>query len=57
MLWLPEGRRRKGRPKMKWKHEIEDYASFLWRRKAQNRKLWKSMGESFVQYRTAMDLK
>jgi hypothetical protein len=48
-LWSPQGCRRIGKPKQRWKQEIEEHASFLWRKKARNRTTWKKLGESFAQ--------
>lgn len=41
--WIPIGVRKKGRTARRWKQEIEDHASTFWRRKAENRVLWKTL--------------
>lgn len=45
--WEPKGKRSKGRPQTRWKDDIEIQGSFLWRRKAKNRELWKRLGNTF----------
>jgi hypothetical protein len=48
-IWNPtDGHRSRGRPKIRWKDEIEEKASCFWRRKAVNRELWKNIGTSFI---------
>jgi hypothetical protein len=46
--WRPEETRKKGRPKTRWRDEIDEHAGQFWRRKAQKRDLWKNLGKSFV---------
>jgi hypothetical protein len=47
--WEPkDAKRRKGRPRRRWKDDIVNTASFLWKRKAQNRQEWKKIGTSFI---------
>jgi hypothetical protein len=46
--WEPKGGRRRGRPRRRWKDDIVNTASFLWKRKAQNRQNWKNIGTSFI---------
>lgn len=46
--WIPSGRRGLGRPKVRWKDDIEEHASFLWRRKSQRREAWRNLGKSYV---------
>jgi hypothetical protein len=47
--WEPKnGKRRKGRPRRRWKDDIVNAASFMWKRKAQNRQEWKKIGTSFI---------
>lgn len=46
--WVPKSSRKSGRPKKRWKDEIEEYASLFWRRRTLQREKWKTMGKSFV---------
>lgn len=46
--WKPSETRKKGRPKTRWRDEIEQHAGPLWRRKTSKRDLWKNLGKSFV---------
>jgi len=42
--WQPrEGRRAKGRPKRRWRDEIEEKAGCAWMRRAQDRKAWRKL--------------
>jgi Reverse transcriptase (RNA-dependent DNA polymerase) len=47
-VWEPKGRRKKGRPKRRWRDDIEEHGSIFWRRKAQRRDIWKNLGKSFT---------
>lgn len=48
--WEPTNTKRsRGRPKIRWKDDIQEHASCFWRRKAQNRENWKKLGVSFIQ--------
>ena len=46
--WNPDGNRKPGRPKVRWKDEIQEEAGLFWRKKCQDRKKWKKMGDSLV---------
>lgn len=41
--WKPDGRRKRGRPRMKWQDEIEEHGGMFWRRKAKDREKWKKL--------------
>jgi hypothetical protein len=49
--WRPrEGERKKGRPLKRWRDDIDKFwESVTWKRQAQNRALWKSNVEAFIQ--------
>lgn len=48
--WYPrEGKRARGRPFQRWEDDISVAAGVLWRRKAQDRKLWKRLGEAYAE--------
>jgi len=43
-VWWPrEGSRARGRPKRRWRDDIEEKAGSRWMRRAQDRKAWKEM--------------
>jgi Reverse transcriptase (RNA-dependent DNA polymerase) len=46
--WTPRGTRKRGKPKIRWKDDIENFGSIFWRKKAKNRKKWNQIGESFA---------
>jgi hypothetical protein len=46
--WEPLGTRKRGHPKKRWRDEIQEHAGIFWRRKTQNRELWKNLGKSFT---------
>ena len=48
--WRPwTGRRGVGRPPMRWSDDVGRYAGRDWMRTAQDRELWKTKGEAYVQ--------
>ena len=49
--WRPrEGERKKGRPFRRWRDDIDKFwQTVTWKRQAQNRALWKSNVEAFIQ--------
>jgi Reverse transcriptase (RNA-dependent DNA polymerase) len=48
--WLPvNGKRNRGHQLKRWRDEIEEVGRGRWREKANDRKLWKELRESFVQ--------
>ena len=47
--WIPrEGKRGRGRPKVRWADEIKKFAGIKWSQLAQDRDNWRSMGEAFA---------
>jgi hypothetical protein len=49
-FWIPDtGQRKRGRPRERWKDEVERLAGKNWKRKAKDRERWKKLGEAFVQ--------
>ncbi len=46
--WNPNEKRKRGRPKTRWKDDIEQHAGSFWRRKTQKRELWRNLGKSFA---------
>jgi hypothetical protein len=46
--WKPVEKRKIGRPKTRWRDEIEENAGLLWRKKTIKRDLWRNIGKSFV---------
>ena len=47
--WETPGKRNKGRPRKRWKDDLVEIGSVLWRRKAKNRKIWKKNEMTFTQ--------
>ena len=48
--WSPtDGKRRRGRPSIRWRDDIENFGSCFWRRKTRNKENWKTMGNFFMQ--------
>ncbi len=48
--WTPYGnKRRKGRPGVGWRDEIRNRVGLTWQRAAQNRVMWKKIGEAYAQ--------
>jgi hypothetical protein len=48
--YQPNGKRKRGRTKTRWVDNIKNYAGgIFWKNKAKNRKMWKEMGETFIQ--------
>ena len=48
--WTPRNcTRSRGRPHLRWKDDIQNFASCFWRRKSINKQNWKKMGISFIQ--------
>jgi hypothetical protein len=48
-IWKPVEKRKLGRPKTRWRDEIEEHAGLLWRRKTLKKDLGKkNLGKSFV---------
>jgi hypothetical protein len=47
--WRPyEGKRNKGRPKTRWRDELERRVGKFWHRETQDRKKWKLIGEAYA---------
>ena len=47
--WYPRDQKRpKRRPNLRWIDEITNFAGIGWMRKAEDRTLWKHMGEAFI---------
>ncbi|MCJ3464060.1 hypothetical protein LNY58_26610, partial [Klebsiella pneumoniae] len=47
--WIPrEGKRNRGRQKVRWSDEIKKFAGIKWNQLAQDRVDWRSLGEAFV---------
>ena len=52
-LWYPRGfKRPRGRPNLRWDHDIRKQAGITWPRKANNRKLWAQMKNDYVREAT-----
>lgn len=48
--WEPSGIRNRGKQKTRWCDEIRNHGGgIFWRNKSQNKKIWKELGETFVQ--------
>ena len=46
--WNPEEKRKRGRPKVRWRDDIEITGGCLWQRLANNRESWKKKGSSYI---------
>lgn len=46
--WTPDGKRSRGRQKIRWRQEIEDKAIAPFWRRAQNRDQWKKLRKSLL---------
>lgn len=48
-VWYPrDGKRRKGRQKIRWEDDIKQIATTTWHRKATNREIWETLGEAYA---------
>ena len=48
--WIPlQGKRKQGRPSMRWEDDIHKFLGVTWMREAKNRKVWCQHGEAFIQ--------
>lgn len=48
--WIPlQGKRKQGRPSMRWEDDIRKFLGVTWMRQANNRKKWCQHGEAFIQ--------
>lgn len=48
--WLPtDGRRKRGHQLKRWRDDIEEVGLGRWRIKANDRNIWKKLGETYVQ--------
>ncbi|GBP61929.1 hypothetical protein EVAR_44985_1 [Eumeta japonica] len=47
-VWCPrDGKRRKGRPKIRWEDDMKKVIGITWERNAENKKTWKTLGEAY----------
>ncbi|GBP92207.1 hypothetical protein EVAR_63872_1 [Eumeta japonica] len=47
--WCPrDGKRRKGRPKIRWEDDMKKVAGIKWQRNAENKKTWITLGEAYA---------
>jgi hypothetical protein len=47
--WIPDGKRKRGRPRARWEDEIIKIAGPNWSIKAQDGQTWNTLGETFIQ--------
>lgn len=48
-VWCPrDGKRRKGRQKIRWEDDIKKVAGITWQRNAENRQIWITLGEAYA---------
>lgn len=45
--WVPDGRRYRGRPRKRWRDELDAFERGWWE-EARDRERWKSLGETFA---------
>ncbi|GBP49989.1 hypothetical protein EVAR_37074_1 [Eumeta japonica] len=43
-----DGKRRKGRPKIRWEDDMKKVAGITWRRNAENKKTWRTLREAYA---------
>ncbi|CAK1595945.1 unnamed protein product [Parnassius mnemosyne] len=47
--WYPrDGKKRKGRQKLRWENDIKQIATTTWQRKAANKEIWKTLGVDYA---------
>lgn len=50
-VWYPrDGKRRKGRQKIRWEDDIKQIATTTWQRKAASREIWETLGEAYAKW-------
>ncbi|GBP62269.1 Putative uncharacterized transposon-derived protein F52C9.6 [Eumeta japonica] len=48
-VWRPrDGKRREGRPKIRWEDDTKKVAGMTWQRNAENKKTWRTLGEAYA---------
>ncbi|GBP41255.1 hypothetical protein EVAR_32981_1 [Eumeta japonica] len=50
--YLREGKRKRGRPQIRWDDDIRQVAGVMWNRVAQGRNEWKRLEEAFADWQT-----
>ncbi|CAG4999579.1 unnamed protein product [Parnassius apollo] len=50
-VWYPrDGKRRKGRQKLRWENDIKQTATTTCQREAANKEIWKTLGEAYAKW-------